>query len=335
MRRIAVIGAGSWGTALSIIAGRKGHSVRLWGRDGALIDELNKTRENAKYLPGFQLSNSVTATSNLEDALEKAQIVILAAPSHAIRELFEQILPNLPDGVIIVGASKGIEVRTGYRISQVLQGVGGNDPFVCLSGPSFAREVVAGHPTAIAAASEKTVSAEIVQEDLSFENLRIYTNDDLVGTELGGCHKNIVALAAGMVTGLGFGANTLAALITRGLAEMSRLALAQGAQMKTLMGLAGLGDLVLTCTGALSRNRAVGEELGRGRQLDDILNGMNGVAEGIKTTDAAKKLAQSLGVEMPIAESVYQVLYGGLDPKSAVTELMARPLRGEFESQRV
>jgi glycerol-3-phosphate dehydrogenase (NAD(P)+) len=234
--------------------------------------------------------------------------------------------------MIFVSATKGIEVDSGKRMSEVLADVlkdSFSPTFVCVSGPSFAREVVAGHPTAVVAASSNSEAAQAVQTALSYENLRIYTNDDVVGTELGGSAKNVMAIAAGMVGGLGFGSNSIAALITRGLAEMTRLSVAAGARIETLMGLAGLGDLVLTCTGGLSRNRFVGQELGRGRSLKDIMAGMSEVAEGVRTTEAVRRLARRLNVEMPITEEVYQVLYEGKSPRDAAARLMNRPLRDE------
>jgi glycerol-3-phosphate dehydrogenase (NAD(P)+) len=236
--------------------------------------------------------------------------------------------------MIVVSATKGIEIETGWRMSQVAADVLGPDimeRFVCLSGPSFAKEVVDRHPTAIVAAGLTARHCEAVQSQLSFENLRIYTNDDLVGVELGGAVKNVMAIAAGMVSGLGFGTNSIAALITRGLAELTRLALREGARQETLMGLAGLGDLVLTCTGALSRNRYVGEQLGKGRNLDEICAGMNEVAEGVKTTVALRRIADRLQVETPIAAEVHAVLYEQKQPQAAAAELMMRPLRGETE----
>jgi glycerol-3-phosphate dehydrogenase (NAD(P)+) len=240
-------------------------------------------------------------------------------------------------GMIFVSATKGVEVETGMRISEVVEDVLGTDAaarFVCLSGPSFASQAAAGQPTAVVAASRDEESGRQVQSALSANNFRVYTNPDVVGTELGGASKNVMALAAGMVAGLGFGANSVAALVTRGLAEMTRLALAEGARLETLTGLAGLGDLVLTCTGGLSRNRHVGEELGRGRALDEVLAGMSEVAEGVRTTRAIKLLALRSGVEMPITNEVHAVLYENKSTRAAVESLMSRPLRDEFESRR-
>jgi glycerol-3-phosphate dehydrogenase (NAD(P)+) len=267
----------------------------------------------------------------LNVALHDASTVLLATPSHAARETFTAMSPLLDDDAIVVSVAKGIEIESGKRISEIAKEVvGTSHPFVSLSGPSFAKEVVEGCPTAIVAASKDQAAARMVQNDFSFENLRIYTNADVVGTELGGSVKNVMAIAAGMATGLGFGSNSVAALITRGLAEITRLARREGAQMETLMGLAGLGDLVLTCTGNLSRNRFVGEELGKGRTLDEIMAELTEVAEGINTARAVKKLADRAGLEMPITNEVNAVLYDGKSARDAVAELMSRPLREEI-----
>ncbi len=330
MKRIAIIGAGSWGTALAVIAARAGHNVCLWSRDTEVVSSINERHVNSRYLISTSIPPDVTATTDLQSALHEASMVLLAAPSHAAREIFTAMAPSLDQAAIIVNVAKGIELETGKRISEIAKEVVGSaQPFVCLSGPSFAKEVVKGHPTAIVAASKDTAAARAVQNDLSFENLRIYTNADVVGTEIGGSVKNVMAIAAGMATGLDFGSNSVAALITRGLAEITRLARREGAQIETLMGLAGLGDLVLTCTGSLSRNRFVGEELGKGRTLEEITAGMNEVAEGIKTARAVKKLADRAGLEMPITNEVNAVLYDGKPARDAVTELMRRPLREE------
>jgi glycerol-3-phosphate dehydrogenase (NAD(P)+) len=330
VKRIAVIGAGSWGTALAVVAARAGHSVSLWSRRGEVVSSINERRVNSRYLVSTSIPTSVTATGDLDVALRDAPMILLAAPSHAARELLTAMSPLLDQQAIIVGVSKGIEIETGKRISEIAKEVAqGSHPYVCLSGPSFAKEVVERHPTAIVAASKDSAAARIVQNDLSFENLRIYTNTDVIGTELGGSVKNVMAIAAGMASGLGFGSNSVAALITRGLAEITRLARREGAQIETLMGLAGLGDLVLTCTGSLSRNRFVGEELGKGRTVNEITAQMNEVAEGINTARAVKKLADRAGLEMPITNEVNAVLYDGKPAGDAVAELMSRPLREE------
>jgi glycerol-3-phosphate dehydrogenase (NAD(P)+) len=334
MQRIAIMGAGGWGTALGAVAGRAGHAVRLWSRNAAVIESINRERVNQVYLAGHQLEGDVHATTSTDEALRDAELVILAAPSHATRELLTRMLATVRPEMILISATKGLEIESGQRISEIVRAVLGAEygaRFVCLSGPSFAQEVAARQPTAVVAASADQRLCETVQAALSFENLRVYTNTDVVGTELGGAVKNVVAVAAGMCSGLGLGANSIAALITRGLAEIVRLATAEGARLETLMGLAGLGDLVLTCTGTLSRNRFVGQELGRGRKLDEILAGMHEVAEGVRTTRAVKLLAARLNVELPITEQVHAVLYEARSVRAAVEQLMARPLRSEFE----
>ena len=332
MKRIAIIGAGSWGTALGIVAARTGHEVRLWSRSSAIVESINREHLNPVYLTESRIPETVRVTNDVHEAINESELVILAAPSHATRALLNTMAPALGKEMIIVSAAKGIEIETGRRISQIVAEVVPDKirpRFVTLSGPSFAKEVVENHPTAIVAASDDAEASRTVQSELSCDNLRIYTNDDVVGTEIGGSVKNVMAIAAGMVAGLGFGANSIAALITRGLAEMTRLALREGAKLETLMGLAGLGDLVLTCTGNLSRNRFVGQELGKGRSLDDIAAGMNEVAEGVKTTLAVKRLADRIGVDMPITREVHAVLYEGKLASHAANELMTRPLREE------
>ena len=332
MKRIAIIGAGSWGTALAIVAARQGHDVRIWSRNQNVVEAINRQHQNPTYLREGQMPVSVSASKDILETIESAEFVILAAPSHATRALLESMTASLRTGTIIVSATKGIEIETGKRISEVVAEVMPSEivtPFVCLSGPSFAHEVMQNHPTAVVAASDDREASGAVQSELSTETLRVYTNDDVVGTELGGSIKNVMAIAAGMVYGLGFGANSVAALITRGLAEMTRLTLHEGGKLETMMGLAGLGDLVLTCTGSLSRNRFVGQELGKGRSLSEIVAGMNEVAEGIKTTLAVKSLADRVGVRMPITDQVHSVLYEGKPAADAARELMTRPLREE------
>ena len=330
MKQIAIIGAGSWGTALAIVAARAGHSVRLWSRNLDVVSSVNDERVNSRYLSSASIPAGVTATGDLKTALDGAALVLLAVPSHAARETLTAMSSQLHESAIIVSVAKGIEIETGKRISEIAKEVvNSSHPFVTLSGPSFAKEVVEGHPTAIVAASKDNAAARVVQNDLSFENLRIYTNEDVIGTEIGGSVKNVMAIAAGMTAGLGFGSNSVAALITRGLAEITRLARREGAQMETLMGLAGLGDLVLTCTGSLSRNRFVGEQLGKGRTLDEITAELSEVAEGINTARAVKNLADRANLELPITSEVNAVLYDGKPVRDAVAELMSRPLREE------
>ena len=314
-----------------MVAARAGHRVQLWSRNAEVIRSINDDRINSRYLSATPIPADVVAGGDLAATLRDAAMVVFAAPSHAARELLTTMAPSLCEGAVVVSVSKGIEIETGKRISEIAKEViGSSHPFVCVSGPSFAKEVAAGHPTAIVAASKDAAAARAVQNDLSFENLRIYTNTDVIGTEIGGSVKNVMAIAAGMTTGLGFGSNSVAALITRGLAEITRLARREGAQVETLMGLAGLGDLVLTCTGSLSRNRFVGEELGKGRTLDEIVAELNEVAEGINTARAVKKLADRAGLEMPITNEVNAVLYDGKPAREAVAELMSRPLREEI-----
>ncbi len=332
--RLAVIGAGGWGTALSILAARAGHEVRLRARGAALVEEINERRVNGVYLAGREIPEGVRATCDAREALRGAEAVVLAAPSHATREILKGLRAAFEPGAPFVSATKGVEAGTGKRMSEVVGEVLGEEAtarFVCLSGPSFAQEVAAGQPTAVVAASADESLARLVQSALGTQSFRVYTNPDVVGAELGGASKNVMALAAGMLAGLGLGANSLAALVTRGLAEMTRLSLAEGARLETLTGLAGLGDLVLTCTGRLSRNRHVGEELGRGRALADVLAGMREVAEGVRTTRALKLLAERRGVELPITNEVHAVLYEGKPARAAVESLMSRPPREEFE----
>lgn len=330
--RVTVVGAGSWGTALAIHAARAGHDVRIWSRNDKVVESINREHTNAVYLSGAQIPENVSATPDISLAVREAELLILAAPSHATRELITAMSAELRSELIVVSATKGIETDTGKRISQIVADVvaeRARPRFVCLSGPSFAREVVDRHPTAVVAASEEPEAARVVQSEFSFENLRIYRNEDVIGTELGGSVKNVMAIAAGMVDGMGFGSNSVAALITRGLSEMTRLALREGGRTETLMGLAGLGDLVLTCTGSLSRNRHVGQELGKGKALEEITAGMNEVAEGVKTTLAVKRLADRVGVEMPITDEVHSVLYERKPARDAANELMTRPLKEE------
>jgi glycerol-3-phosphate dehydrogenase (NAD(P)+) len=334
--RVAVIGAGGWGTALSLVAAHAGCEVRLWSRNASVVEEINLKRVNGAYLGGYTLPAGVTATTEAGAALKGAEICVLAAPSHATRAVLAGMRGLFEPDTVFVSATKGVEVEAGRRISEVVAevlGDGAAERFACLSGPSFAREVAAGQPTAVVVASRDESLARLVQRALSAQSFRVYTNPDVVGTELCGASKNVMALAAGMVAGLDLGTNTVSALVTRGLAEMTRLALAEGGRRETLMGLAGLGDLVLTCTGGLSRNRFVGQELGRGRTLEDVLAGMHEVAEGVRTARAILLLAARRGVEMPITEEVHAVLYDGKPARAAVESLIARPLREEFREE--
>ena len=329
---LAVIGAGSWGTALAIVAARNGHEVTLWAREPEVVSRITADRRNPFYLSDCELPENVRATSSLEEALRGASSILIVVPSHAFREMMEQMRPFINSDMMIVSATKGVENKTLMRMDEVVADVLRDRfeaRFVALSGPSFAREVAKGDPTAIVAASRDLRLSEAAQKQLGSSVFRVYTNEDVIGVELGGAVKNVVAIASGVVRGLGFGTNAVAAIITRGLAEMTRLALAQGARAETMAGLAGLGDLVLTCTGELSRNRFVGIELGRGRKLSDILGEMREVAEGVKTTRAIYELGQRLNIEMPITASIYALLYEDKPALEAANELMGRPLKRE------
>ena len=332
-RTVTILGAGSWGTALAVHLGRLGHDVRLWARDQALVADMSSRRANAVYLPDVDVPDTVVVTHALADALRDAELVVSAIPSHGCRSVIRTAAPFLEPRAVIVSATKGIEAGTMLRMSEVIaQEVGGAHRIVVLSGPSFAIEVARQLPTAILAASADGDAIELVQEEFRGPALRLYGSDDVVGVEIGGAMKNIIAIAAGVVEGLGLGHNALAALITRGLAELTRLACAVGGRRDTLAGLSGLGDLVLTCTGTLSRNRHVGVELARGRTLPEILAGMKMVAEGVITTGAALELGARHGVELPIATQMAEVLSGRSDVRTAITALMLRRQRAEAET---
>jgi glycerol-3-phosphate dehydrogenase (NAD(P)+) len=331
-REVAIIGAGSWGTALALVAARAGHRVRLWAHSAEVVELLRLHRENKIYLPGFALPDSVAPADDIADAMAGAEIVLTVTPSHVCRGVYTQILDHARPQMIFINASKGIEVETGMRMEEVVRDVlkARFEPrYVALSGPSFALEVAKDEPCAIVAASRSSEWAGIAQETLSTSRFRVYTNSDVIGVETGGAIKNVMAIATGAVNGLGLGYNSAAALVTRGLAEMTRLAVRLGGRAETMAGLAGLGDLVLTCFGALSRNRRVGYELGRGRRLNEIIGETREVAEGVKTARSARQLAARLDVEMPITEGVYQMLYGGKSPRELEIELMERPLKNE------
>jgi len=350
MSDIAVIGAGAWGTGLAIVLGRKGtHRVRLWAHEPDVCQSITQKRFNDRFLPGRQIPESVTATTDLATAVAEVQIIVSVMPSQHCRGLFTQMRPLISPGTMIVSATKGLEEGSLQRMTEVIADVlrpekegapslsrtvresGDFDPPIgALSGPSFAQEVARGDPTAIAVASKNEFLSRTVQQEFSDPAFRVYTNSDVIGVELGGALKNIVAIAAGICDGLGLGHNSVAALITRGLAEMTRLAVACGGRAETMAGLAGIGDLVLTCTGGLSRNRSVGVELGRGRKLPEIVAGMHGmVAEGIFTTTAAVGLARARGVEMPITEQMHAILHAEKSPREAIHQLMTRSGKSE------
>ncbi len=335
MSNIAVIGAGAWGTAIAIALARQNrHNVSLWAYEKEVCESIAQKGINEMFLPGQTLPIDIRATNSLEDALRGAAIVVSVMPSHHTRRVFKSMSPFLHNEMLFVSATKGVENETLLRMSEVMREViseqGWNPRIGAISGPSFAKEVAKGDPTAITVASKDAELASLVQREFSDHTFRIYTNDDIIGVELGGAIKNVIAIAAGVCDGLGLGHNTIAALITRGLAEIARLAVACGARQETMAGLAGMGDLVLTCTGGLSRNRTVGVELGKGRKLDDIIAGMHGmVAEGVLTTNAAVGLAKKMNVEMPITEQMYAILHDGKSPKESMRELMTR--RGTSE----
>ena len=338
MTRIAILGAGSWGTALSVVLSRarKPHEISLWARNAELAETLQRQRENTVYLKGVRLLDGIRATHDMAKALAGAQTVIGAMPSIHARAVYAQALPSITKEMVFVSATKGLEPETHLRMSlvlaQVLAKAGIAEPsrrIAVLSGPSFAAEAARGEPTAVVLAGQEPSLSALLQEELSGPSFRLYTNDDVLGVELAGAMKNVIAIAAGACQGLGLGSNPLAALITRGLAEMMRLAAALGARPETLSGLAGLGDLVLTCTGALSRNRHVGMELGKGRRLPEVLAEMRMVAEGVDTAAPLLALAREHGIEMPIAEQVDAILHRGQSPKDAIREIMDRPLKRE------
>jgi glycerol-3-phosphate dehydrogenase (NAD(P)+) len=333
-RTIGVVGAGSWGTALADLLARNGHDVRLWARDPDLVAAIGDTGRNPRYLSEHELSSDMEPTNDLERTVGGADLVVSATPSHAVREVMTEAAPHIADRAIIVSTSKGIENETLKRMTEVLGevlGAGRAARVSVLSGPSFAEEVCRGYPTAVTLAAADPVIAETAREAFAGPRFRVYTSGDMIGVELGGAVKNIVAIATGIADGLEYGHNARAALITRGLAEISRLGMSLGGERLTFMGLAGLGDLVLTCTGELSRNRTVGVRLGRGETLEEILADMRMVAEGVRTTRSVHDLAVRAEVQMPIANHVYEMLYEAKSPPVVVEELMARELKPEFE----
>jgi glycerol-3-phosphate dehydrogenase (NAD(P)+) len=336
MSQIAVIGAGAWGTSLSVVLGRKGtHRVRLWAHEKEVRDSISSRRVNQLFLPEQTIPDCVSVTGSLEDALQDAEIIVSVMPSQHCRSLFQKMRPFCKPGMLFVSATKGLEEGTLLRmtevISQVAEADRGFQPRIgALSGPTFAKEVARGDPTAITIASSDSTLAETIQREFSDPRFRVYTNTDVAGVELGGALKNVIAIAAGVCDGLGLGHNSIAALITRGLAEMTRLVTACGGRQDTMSGLAGLGDLVLTCTGGLSRNRSVGVELGRGRKLPEIITAMHGtVAEGVFTTHAAVELARARSVEMPITAQMDAILNHDKSPRDAIHDLMTRSAKSE------
>jgi len=330
--RVGVVGAGSWGTALASVLAANGHDVTIWSRGDEVADLINKRHENRVYLPGVALPKSLRATTTLSEALEGTKLVVMVVPSHAMRETAVLAAPTISPDTIVVSASKGIEDEGGATMFEVLASTLGNRERIgVISGPSFAAEVCAAQPTVVVAAAPTQDVAEQIQAWFhSTRALRVYSSTDVIGVEIGGVVKNIMAIATGVSDGLGYGHNARAAIITRGLAEIMRLSEALGARPETLSGLSGIGDLVLTCTGDLSRNRQLGLRIGRGEKVEDILAGMRMVAEGVRNTKAVKQLADREGIEMPIVNAAYRVLYEGLPPSDVLAELFGRSLKPEF-----
>jgi glycerol-3-phosphate dehydrogenase (NAD(P)+) len=330
--RVAVIGAGSWGTALATLLASGGLPTTIWSRGSEVADYINDKHENRVYLPGIALHEELTATTDLAVALAHAHYVVMVVPSHAMRATMEQAAPFVASDAIVISASKGIEDDSCKTMFQLIEDCGiSADRIGVISGPSFAAELAAGCPTVVVAAAETQALAEEVQTLFASHALRVYSSTDVVGVEIGGVVKNVMAIATGISDGLGHGHNARAAIITRGLAEIMRLATKLGARPETLSGLSGIGDLVLTCTGDLSRNRQFGLRVGRGEKVDEILAGMRMVAEGVRNTKSVKQLADREGIELPIVDTSYEVLYENLEPSEAVTKLFSRALKPEFD----
>lgn len=334
MKHIAILGGGSWGTALAIVLSRsrRAHEISLWVLEAEIVESIRQSRENKTFLPGYKLPETLAVTQDLSESVHNATVIVGAIPSAFARSVYTSALPHIAPEAVFVSATKGLEPDTHLRMSEIIaQVVSVKFPprIAVLSGPSFAAEAAAGQPTAVALASRDLALADELQEEFAGPSFRLYTNEDVLGVELAAAMKNVMAIAAGACQGLGLGSNPLAALITRGLAEMTRLAVALGARQETLSGLAGLGDLVLTCTGALSRNRHVGVELGKGRPLSEILGGMKMVAEGVGTATALLALAREHQIELPITEQVDAILHRGKSPREAIRDIMDRPLKRE------
>ena len=330
--KIGIIGAGAWGTALALLLADRGHDVTLWMYEKDLAEETQRTRENRVYLPGFTLPANISVNATLDRAVRERPFILSVVPSHTARAISTRMAPFLADDAVIVSASKGIETETLMPLSDVFRKTlppKFHGRLCFLSGPSFAKEVAQKMPTAVALASYDPEAGRRAQQLMSAPYFRVYTNPDVIGVELGGSVKNVIAIAAGVLEGLGYGYNTMAALLTRGLAEMTRLGVAMGANPLTFSGLAGMGDLVLTCTGGLSRNRTLGVRLGKGELFEDIMKGLPTVAEGVKTAKATRELARKHSVEMPVVDEVYRIIYEGKDPRLALKDLMSRELKGE------
>jgi len=334
MPNVAVLGAGSWGTALAKLVADQRNPTMLWARNSALADAIDASRINTTYLPGYGLPSTLRATSDLASALSGAELVLFVVPTHGIRDVLGHALPHIPKGATIVSAIKGIEEGSLMLVSEIFEQLfpkNDHARLTYLGGPSFAREVAAGMPTAVSIAGHDRTHVDRARDWLSTDRFRAYTTEDVIGVEVGGALKNVIAIAVGVADGMGFGHNSRAGLITRGLAEINRVAIALGANPLTIAGLSGMGDLVLTCTGELSRNRTVGVRLGRGEKLEDILGSTTMVAEGVRTAHSSTELAKKLGIDMPISSEVYRMLYEKKQPKDVLLTLMSRPLRPERE----
>lgn len=332
--KIGVMGAGSWGTALTDLLANKGYKVDLWAYEKEVVEQINTHRENKYFLPGFTLSDNITASNDLQKVVADKDLVLIVVPSHVMRETTREISGRLSPGTIVVSASKGIENKTHLSMSGVITEMLpeiSEHQLAVISGPSFAKEVVKQFPTVVTVASKNSDTADLVQQIFATPYFRVYSSDDLLGVELGGSVKNVIAIAAGVIDGLGLGLNTRAALITRGMTEIRRLGVKLGANPRTFTGLAGFGDLVLTCTGALSRNHSVGKKIGEGKKLKEILAEMRMVAEGVKTAKSVYNLSRKIGVEMPISHETYRILYEDVPPKEAVYRLMTRDLKKELD----
>jgi len=329
--RCSVVGAGAWGTALADLLARNEHEVHLWAYEPDVVESINSRHENGRFLAGHTLAETLEATGDLAAATKSSELIVLATPSHVLRRIVRGAVTGLPRSAPLVIATKGIEKETLCLMTEIVEQEVAGATVVALSGPSFAAEVVGRQPTAVVVASDASEAAELTQRAFSSPYFRAYTHTDIIGVELGGALKNVMAVATGIAEGLGLGFNARAALITRGLAEMTRLGVALGADETTFAGLAGLGDLVLTCTGSLSRNRAVGVEIGKGRQLEDVLLNRETVAEGVTAAQSARELAKREGVEMPIVDAVNSVLFEGQSARNAIGALMTRELRAEVD----
>ena len=331
MEKVCVLGAGSWGSALALVLAKKGYEVIMWTLSKEQSDKINKTKENIDYLPGILLPNNITVTTNIEETVKDSKIIVLAVPSQAIRSISSQIKSFIKDEQILVDVAKGLEKGSGLRLSEVCKQELPNNPYVALSGPSHAEEVAKDIPTTVVVASKDLKVAQIVQDIFMSPKFRVYTNPDIVGVELGGALKNIIAFGAGICDGLGLGDNSKAALMTRGIREISRLGEAMGANVSTFTGLSGIGDLIVTCTSMHSRNRRAGILIGQGKSLDETLKEIKMVVEGITATEVAYEVAKKLNVDMPITNAIYSVLYKGLNANEVVIELMTRNKTHEME----